>query len=139
MDEEDKSYDILQTLADQCFPPALATMGDACIANQGIANALSWYGHAIDHNYVAIIGRYKRLLYKSAPFIKNIPRRLIANIVSVVLFLKVIRIGMKGEHALYLDFYGIGYHLNKYWQIPKSKRYHDLKTQVKALKEAQQS
>jgi len=139
MDEDDKSYDILQTLADQCFPPALATMGDACIVNQNIANSLDWYVHAIDHGYLTIIGRYKKLIYKNTPLIKKIPGRIIANLVLIVLYLKTIRIGMKGEHALYLDFYGTGYHLKKYWKIPKSKRYQDLKTQIKALKEAQQS
>lgn len=139
MDKEEKSFGILQTLAEQCFPPALATMGDACIANRNIANAIGWYEHAYDHDYVTVIGRHKRLIYKSAPFIRNLPFRLMSNIISCAKFLKAIRIGMKGEHALYLDFYGIGYHLKKYWKTPKSKRYHNLKTQRKAMKEAQQS
>jgi len=139
IDEDKKSYDILQILAGQCFPPALATMGDACIANQNIANAIGWYEHAYDHDYVTVIGRHKRLIYKTVPFMKNLPFRLISNIISCAKFFKVIRIGMKGEHALYLDFYGIGYHLKEYWKTPKSKRYHNLKIHRKAMKAAQQS
>jgi len=136
MDAGDKSFDILQILANQCFPPALASMGDGCIANQNIPLALDYYEHAFDHDYVTVIGRYKKLIYKNAPFIKNIPNRLITNIISCAKFLKIIRIGFKGEHALYLDFYGIGYHLKEYWKTPKSKRYHDLKKRAKAIKEA---
>jgi len=139
MDEDDNSLNILQTLAEQCFPPALATMGDACLANQNIANAIGWYEHAYDHDYITVIGRHKRLIYKTVPFVINLPFRLVSNIVSFAKFLKVLRLGMKGEHALYLDFYGIGYHLRKYWNTPKSKRYHNLKEQRKAMKAAQQS
>ena len=139
MDEANKSFDVLKILADQCFPPALVSMGDGCIANQDIPGALGWYEHAFDHDYIAVVGRYKKLVYKDAHPLKSFPGRLRAIVVSVVLFMKISSKGLKGEHALYLDFYGIRHHLKKYWETPKSKRYHDLKMAAKARRETQET
>lgn len=139
MDEGDKSFDVLQILANQCFPPALASMGDGCIAHQDIAGALDWYTHAFEHDYITVISRFKKLAYKSAPFTKTIPNRLKATLASVVISMKMLPKGVKGEHALYLDFYGIRHHLKKYWETPKSKRYQDLKTAAKARRQARDS
>lgn len=121
-DASNQSHDVLQKLADQCFPPALATMGDACIANQNIEAGLSWYANAMDNGHMIITPRHNKIVMKDAPFLKNIPLRILLFFDIFYRAVKFMRKGMQGEHALYLDFYGIKHHLNKYWETPKVER-----------------
>lgn len=119
---DNQSHDVLQRLANEGFPPALATMGDGCIANQSIEDGLSWYAAAIDHGHMTISPRHNKIVMKDASFLKNIPLRLLLFLDKFYKTLKFVKKGIIGEHALYLDFYGIQHHLNKYWEIPKAER-----------------
>ena len=120
-DKDDDSYNIVEKLANQCFPPAIATMGDGLVANKNVEYATQHYRHARFHKYEIINGRYFHLELKDAPFYKQILIRVRWILVLFKLPLIIFR-GLKGEHALYLDFYKISYHLDEYWKIPKPER-----------------
>jgi hypothetical protein len=60
-----------------------------------------------------------------------------ATLHAFVKYLYFIRIGMKGENALYLDFYSMRYHLNEYWKQPKALRVQSLKEESALLREKQ--
>ncbi len=119
---DEQSYAILKALGQQCFPPALVTMGDACIAHHRIKDAVSYYVHAIDHGYINVFNRLRKIVRKDSSF----PRTFLVRIVGVGHFFRKIvgitRQGFYGEHVLYLDFYGLRHHLNSYWAHSKSER-----------------
>lgn len=135
-DKDDESFDILKILSDECFPPALVTMGDGAVANQEITNALNWYQHAIDHGYLPIIGRRNKLIFKDSSFLRSLPRRLMMTLHAFVNYLKFVKVGMKGENVLYLDFYSIGYHLKNYWKTPRAKRIEKLNAESALFQES---
>ena len=120
--DEEAHYVQLERLSEQCFMPALATMGDACIANHAIEEGLSWYAHAMDHGYMMVTPRHNKLVFKDANFLKNLPLRVLSKFDVIYRALEFLKRGIKGEHALYLDFYGIKRYLNEYWEIPKDER-----------------
>lgn len=122
LDKENESYDITLKLSNQCFMPAIVTMGDGCVAHQHIPYALQYYEHAIFHGYSLINGRHRYLLFKN----KILPVKLFNSIwyslKSLSPLVKNLRKGLKGEHAFYLDFYAIRHYLQKYAEIPKGER-----------------
>lgn len=122
-----ESMGILTKLADQCFSPALATIGDSCVTHLEIKTALSYYAHAKTHGYMSVTFRRNKIAFKDLSLLKQIPIRLILIFVPVFRARKIIKKGIVGSHMLYLDFYGIKHHLNKYWKIPKFERIQKLK------------
>lgn len=134
-DKENESFDVLKTLSYQCFPPALATMGDGAVANHEIVNAVHWYDHAIDHGYLSIVGRRNKLVYKNNPFPKSIAIEIVLKVFAATKWIKFIGAGMKGERVLYLDFYSMGYHFKKYWEIPRAERIQKIEKEAAHLRE----
>jgi len=128
-DEDDKSYDILRILGSECFPPALASIGDGAVAHSEIALALDWYKHAIDHGHLAMKGIYNKLICENLSFPKNLPFGLYAFFNRFPNAIKLVNRKGGIEKSLYLDFYKIGHHLNEYWNKPKVDRIQSFKDQ----------
>lgn len=127
--DKEKHYGLLERLSEQCFMPALVTTGDACIANHSIKEGLLLYKHAMDHGYTVKTSHYNKLISKDASFFKNIPFLFHSKFDLICRRLEFLHQGFRGEHALYLDFYGIKQYLNEYWDIPKVERIKKLSEQ----------
>ena len=121
-DGADKSMELLNKLADQCFAPALATIGDSWIAHTEVDNAISYYSHAHDHGYMSVTFRLNKLALKALPWFKQIPIRMLLIFTPISRARAIAKKGIVGTHLLYLDFYGIKHHLKKYWNIPNGER-----------------
>lgn len=111
IDENQESFEIITKLAEQCFPPALVTSGDGCIAHKQIKWAIRYYRHARKHGCIIISGRIFYLSLRNATILKKAlvltQWILLAIPYTLIVGLK----GIVGEHALYLDFYGMRHHL----------------------------
>lgn len=122
LDADDDSYRILTALGQQCFPPALVSMGDACIAHHRIKDTIAHYVHAIDHGHLSVFTRLRKIVRKDAHF----PRTFFIRIIGFGHFMKsvlgIAKRGVVGEHLLYLDFYGLRHHMENYWAHPKAER-----------------
>lgn len=132
-DKETESFDVLKILSDQCFPPALVSMGDGSIANKNIADALDWYQHAMDHGYLTVIGRRNTLIFRNLSFPKNILFKPSTSHHFIRKMFNFLKFEMKGENILYLDFYNISHHLGEYWKTPKEQRIQDFKKEAALL------
>jgi len=133
-EKDNQSNDVLKILEGECFPPALATMGDGCVAHSEIAAALDWYKHAVDHGHLMSKGIYNKLILKNLPFPKNLPFLIYAYFIGIPNGIKIVSGKVNIENSLYLDFYGLSYYLNEYWNTPKANRIRSLRDQSVILR-----